>query len=173
MRDGSRRGRQARLLALLVVILLLGAGPAAAVKDWNRLDDRMQGAIGLHLGKLGGIGLAYKYPPIWWLNVQVGGGIWHTDKDKRHNLGVEAQYILRQDSQLRLFLAAGAGYFYHKEVRDDEPDEVKDYWNTGFGIGVEWLQTDRISIQVEGDFTHEGDDQDFIFLPQVGAFFYF
>jgi hypothetical protein len=173
MRDGSRAAAPTRSALLLAAVALLVAAPAAAVKDWNRLDDPMQGGIGVHVGKLGGVGLAYKYPPVWWLNLQMAGGIWHTDENKRHNIGFEAQYLLRQDARLRLFLAAGAGFFYHKEVHDDRPDVVKDYWNTGFGIGVEWLNGDRFSIQLEGDFTHEGDDEDFIFLPQVGVFFYF
>ena len=46
-------------------------------------------------------------------------------------------------------------------------------WNTGFGIGVEFLRGERIALQIEGDFTHESDDNDFIFLPQVGFFYYF
>jgi opacity protein-like surface antigen len=160
-------------LLILALAVLLPATQAGAVRDWNRVDDPMAGALGLHLGKIGGVGLAYKYPPVWWLNLQIAGGIWHTGDDKRHNIGVELQYLLRQDSRLRIYAAAGGGYFYHKELHGSQPDEVKDHWNTGFGFGVEFLRWERISIQIEGDFTHEGDDEDFIFFPQAGLFFYF
>ena len=45
-------------------------------------------------------------------------------------------------------------------------------WFSGFGVGLEFLRTDRISIQIEGDFTHDSSNGDFVFLPQVGVFFY-
>lgn len=177
MREGAHgpRGpfRGTGLLLFCTALWLVCAVPAGAVKDWNRLDDPLAGAVGLHAGKLGGVGLAYKYPPVWWLNFQVAGGIWHTGKHKRHNIGLELQYILRQDDRLRLFAAAGAGFFYHQQVHDDADDELSEYWNTGIGIGIEFLQGDRFSIQIEGDFTHEGDDGDILFFPQAGIFYYF
>jgi hypothetical protein len=160
-------------LCLAVVLVALLPRLAAAERDWNRLDDPLAGAVGLHAGLIGGMGLAYKYPPVWWLNFQMAGGIWHTAKHKRHNIGLQLQYILRQDTRMRLYSAAGAGYFYHKEVHDEAQDEVTAHWNTGFGIGVEFLRGERVSIQLEGDFTHEGDDGDILFYPQVGIFYYF
>lgn len=169
----GRCGRGPHAVLFIVLVLgLLAATPAAAVRDWNRVDDPMQGALGLHLGKVGGVGLAYKYPPVWWLYLQVAGGIWHSGGDDRHNLGAELQYLLRQDDRLRVYLAAGAAWFHH--ARDtDAGERVDDDLNVGFGVGVEWLQWDRVSLQIEGDFTHEGDDGDFIVFPQVGIFFYF
>jgi len=179
MREGSHISRLSttslRILWLicLAMTLLMPAAAARAERDWNRLDDPLTGALGLHLGKIGGVGLAYKYPPIWWLNFQVAGGIWHTGNQQRHNVGFQFQYLLRQDHKLRIYTTVGAGYFYHKELHDDRADDLSEYWNTGFGVGVEFLRSERISVQVEGDFTHEGDDDDFIFFPQVGVFFYF
>ncbi|MFH1843672.1 MAG: hypothetical protein ABIF77_10760 [bacterium] len=179
MREGSplswsyRTGPLVFLLVCLCVAFALPATPVRAERDWNRLDDPLTGALGLHLGKIGGVGLAYKYPPIWWLNFQVAGGIWHTGNQQRHNVGFQLQYLLRQDYKLRIYTTVGAGYFYHKELHDNRADDLSEYWNTGFGVGVEFLRSERISVQVEGDFTHEGDDDDFIFFPQVGVFFYF
>lgn len=157
-------------IALAAALISLLPADAAAVRDWNRSDDPMRGALGLHLGKVGGVGLAYKYPTAWWLYLQVAGGIWHSGGDERHNVGAELQYLLRQDDHLRLYLAAGAAWFHH---RDGEEAEAEDNLNTGFGVGVELLQWDRISLQIEGDFTHEGRDGDIVFFPQAGIFFYF
>ncbi len=173
-----RLGGRRVVLICTLLFCLLGAGPVAALQDWNRVDDPMKGALGLHLGKLGGVGLAYKYPPVWWLNFQVAGGIWNTSDHKRHNVGVELQYLLRQDDRVRLFIAGGLGYFYHKARRDDPPEgeedfRVSDSLNTGLGVGIEWLWTSRVSLQVELDFTHEGNDGDTKVWPQAGLFYYF
>ncbi len=185
MNSKESRGLAGRflLLALLLAIVTLAglalmAGSASAqVRDWNRLDDPMQAALGLHAGKIGGTGLAYKYPALWWLNLQVAGGIWHAGDDDRHNLGFETQMTLRQDARLRLFAAAGLGYYYHRERGQDEAgvetSDTSDSWFGGFGVGVEYLRWERMSIQVEVDFTHDSEDGDFILFPQGGLFFYF
>jgi opacity protein-like surface antigen len=179
MKEGAPAARRHAAICALALVLTVPAlaTPAAAQRDWNRTDDPLKESLGLHAGKIGGVGLAYKYPIRWWFYLQLAGGIWHTSDDKRHNVGGELQYVLRQDDRLRLFAAVGAGYFYHKEYEDGPGDtrtaSVKDHWNTGFGIGVEYLKTDRIALQLEGDFTHEGDDDDVIFLPQVAVFLYF
>jgi hypothetical protein len=161
------------ILACLLALALAAAvtpGAALAARDWNRTDDPMHGALGLHLGKVGGVGLAYKYPVVWWLYLQMAGGIWHSGGHERHNLGGELQYVLRQDDRLRLYLAGGAAWFHH---RQRETDRTTDHVNTGFGVGVELLHWSRVSLQIEGDFTREGEDGDIIFFPQVGLFFYF
>ena len=164
-----------RLGAVIFVMLmgffvptLLPAGAAAQGRDWNRMDDPLCEAIGVHAGLMSGTGLAYKFPVKWWLYGQVAGGIWNTDSDKRHNIGFEAQYILRQDSTYRLFLATGIGHYYHKDH-----GVTKDNLNTGFGVGLEHLRTDRISLQAELNFTYRGDEEDMRIYPQVGVFFYF
>ncbi len=167
-------------LAALVLVALPGLSDndlaVAAGGDWNRTDDVMAGAVGLHAGKIGGLGLAYKYPVLWWLYAQAAGGIWNTSANKRHNVGFEFQYILRQDTTKRLYLAAGVGYFQHRKRIDSngnqETFETSKTWNSGFGVGIELLRGERVSVQIEGDFTHESDDGDFIFLPQVGVFLY-
>ena len=87
-------------------------------------------------------------------------------------------YLLRQDSRLRIYTGGGAGYFYHKERQGENPDgstrwTTSTHWNYGFGVGVEWLQGGRLSFQVDGNFTYQGDSEDIIFLPQLGVFYYF
>ncbi len=170
-------GRATAAAALLAAALALAASAAGAAPDWNRRDDPLYEGIGFHAGKIGGVGLSMKFPLKWWLYGQATGGIWHTADNKRHNFGFMGQYILRQDSTLRLYLAAGFGYFYHKQREKfaDAPDRwtKDDSWNTGFGVGVEMLRTERLSLQIEGDFTHQGDDDSIIFFPQVGVYYYF
>lgn len=159
------------LLVLLVGFLGQAVLPAAGVAqqpDWNRLDDPLYEALGVHLGMMSGTGLAYKFPVKWWLYGQVAGGIWNSSNDKRHNIGFESQYILRQDQRHRLFISAGFGHYYHKE-----DGRTKDNLNAGFGVGLESLRWERASIQVELNFTYRGDEEDMRLYPQVGAFFYF
>jgi len=162
--------------ALLLLLAVLAAAPASA-RDWNRADDPMLDGVGLHAGKIGGVGLSFKFPLQWWLYGQATGGIWHTADNKRHNAGFEVQYVLRQDRTLRLFAAAGVGYFYHQErqavLGGDDLVETRHSWNTGFGIGAEMLRSERFSVQVEADFTHEGSDGSITVFPQAGAYFYF
>ena len=178
--------RRMLLLGLILVVVNLAtcggaAGQAAAAPggrpDWNRTDDPLLDSVGLHAGKIGGVGLAFKFPLRWWLYGQAAGGIWHTSDNKRHNAGFELQYLLRQDSRLRLFVAAGLGYFYHKErvkvVGGTDTAKVSDSLNTGFGLGVEWLHSQRFSVQGELDFTHESDGGAITVFPQVGIFYYF
>ena len=51
--------------------------------------------------------------------------------------------------------------------------KVSDSLNTGFGLGVEWLHSQRFSVQGELDFTHESDGGAITVFPQVGIFYYF
>ncbi len=159
-----------------VVLVFLAVVPASA-RDWNRTDDPLLDAVGLHAGKIGGVGLSFKFPLQWWLYGQATGGIWHTADNKRHNAGFEVQYILRQDRALRVFVAGGLAYFYHQErqpvLGGDDQVTTRHSLNTGFGVGVEMLRSERFALQVEADFTHEGGDGSVTVFPQVGAYFYF
>lgn len=171
------RGLGLGVLAGLWLALAPAAAGAAGEGDWNRQDDPLLEGIGLHAGKIGGTGLAFKFPLQWWLYGQAAGGIWHTGDNRRHNFGLSLQYLLRQSGTMRVFLSTGLGYYYHREKLDfaDAPDRytVHDTWNTGFGVGLEMLRKERLSLQIEGDFTHESDDGSFLFFPQVGVFYYF
>jgi hypothetical protein len=150
---------------------VVGPGP-----DWNRLDDPLEGGLGLHAGLIGGTGLAFKWPLWWWLQLQAAGGIWNTDSNKRHNVGIELQYLLRQDPRLRLYLLTGYGYFSHSERgTDTDGREVWDpdtSWNTGFGVGVERLMSQRWSFKADLSFTYRADKRTTTLWPQVGFFYY-
>lgn len=170
------------LLPLVAAALLVSTGARTASAqydgqpDWNRADDTLAGGLGLHYGKLGGHGLAFRLPVRWWLYAQIAGGVWHTQDHKRHNLGLELNYLLRQDQRLRLYLAAGAAYFYDKEKAPlaglPENWDKNEDWNVGGGVGVEVLQGQRWSFQVEADFVHDGRHGDTKLLPQAGIYFY-
>jgi len=158
-------------LALLlgaVILTTLTAGASAQDRDWNRIDDPMYEAIGLHLGLSSGAGLSYKFPIQWWLYGQATGGIWNKRHDKRHNLGFELQYILRQSGRDRVYLGAGIGHYYH-----NDNGRIKDHVNTGFGVGLERLYWERAAVQAEVDFLYQGDEDSVILFPQVGVYFYF
>jgi hypothetical protein len=162
--------------ALTLAAGLLAATPAAAAPDWNRLDDPMVGGIGLHVGKIGGTGLALKYPLKWYLQLQVAGGIWRQGDTRWHNLGFEVHYILRQDDRLRLFLLGGAGYWHDEDRKEDNAgqefwDESSN-WNLGFGVGAERLIGERWAVKADVDFTFQGDDDSITLWPQAGVLFY-
>jgi hypothetical protein len=165
-----------RLVAGLCLAALLVAGTAAAAPDWNRLDDPLQYGLGLHAGKIGGTGLAFKWPLRWWLQLQTAGGIWNTDNDQRHNVGVELQYLLRQDPRLRLYLMTGYGYFSHRErgrhTTGEEFWERDTTWNSGFGVGIERLQGERWSLKLDLAFTYQDDQESVTLWPQLGLFYY-
>jgi hypothetical protein len=168
-------------VVLAIVVVLLGFGavtpqPASAVKDWNRTDDTMAAAVGLHAGKIGGTGLAFVVPLTWFIHAQFAGGVWNTEGDHRYNVGLEFHYLLRQDPKLRLFLIAGAAYYSHDE-QVNQADGTQDWnldksTNAGFGVGVERLIGDRWALKLDLDFTYEGDDGDIRPWPQAGLFFY-
>ncbi len=150
-------------LAAASVVLAVGvlAGlpdVASAVKDWNRTDDAMTHAVGLHAGQIGGTGLAFVLPLTWFIHAQVAGGVWNTEGDHRYNVGLELHYLLRQDPKLRLFLLAGAAYYSHDE-QVNRPDGTQDWdleksTNAGFGVGIERLIGDRWALKLDLDFTY-------------------
>lgn len=154
---------------VLVAAALATVAPASAqTLDWNRVDDPMIEALGVHLGLSSGTGLSYKYPLQWWLYAQVTGGIWNSSEHKRHNLGLELQYVLRAQGRDKLFLGAGIGHYYHKS-----PDWTRDHVNTSFGVGLERLYGERTAVQLEVDFLYQGDEDSVILFPQAGVYFYF
>ncbi len=167
-------------LAVLMPLLLLAALPAAAQSgdkpDWNNQYDTLTNAMGLHMGEVGGNGISFRFPMRWYLYLQVTGGIWYTDTDKKHNLGVELNYLLRQDDRLRLFLSTGLANFYHKEVVGET--DAGRIWhednnlNLGAGVGLEYLLGPRWSGKVELDFAHTEDDGNITVIPQAGLYFY-
>ena len=169
-----------RIITPAVVIIFFFLLPSittaqtAPAKDWNKMGDTLEGAIGLHYGKLGGNGLSFRVPLRWFLYLQVGGGIWHSNDDQKHNLGVELNYILRQDAHVRLYLGGGLGYFYHRENvgGNTESWDKKEDWNTGAGVGIEYLLGQRVAVQGELNFVHESGDGEIKVAPQVGLHYY-
>ncbi len=174
--DGAAIRRSTALACLAAVLLAVTPAAQAARPDWNRLDDPMQGGIGLHAGKIGGTGLAFKWPLWWWLQVQTAGAVWNTDGNQRHNIGLQLQYLLRQDPRQRLYLVGGFGYYAHRERHTD--DAGLETWrrdidrNTGFGVGIERLLSERVSLQVDLAFTYQDDKDSVTVWPQLGLFFY-
>jgi hypothetical protein len=156
------------------VFLHVGAADlqAQTVRDWNDTGDPLQGALGLHYGKIGGHGLAFRLPLRWWLYFQVAGGLWHTQDQKQHNYGFNLNYVLRQDQTLRLFVGGGAAYFYDDEKNDQGVWNKETNWNWGAGVGIEILQGRRWSWKLEGDFIRHGNSGDIKITPQVGVFYY-
>ncbi|MFH2051689.1 MAG: hypothetical protein ABIK96_04395 [bacterium] len=177
--SACRPRRVPAVISACLMLLLYAPGAVAQASgppDWNRQGDTLEGALGLHYGKLGGHGLAFRLPLRWYLYAQVAGGVWHTGDHKQHNLGFQFNYLLRQDQRLRLYLAAGAAYFYDKELKggggDPEYWQLEDDWNLGGGVGIEYLKGNRWSIQAEADFVHDGANDETKLVPQVGLYFY-
>lgn len=176
-----RWSRRVAVAALAGALTLMTFGPARAGgyddgRDWNRDGDTLTGAVGLHAGKIGGTGLAFRMPVVWFLYAQATGGIWHTQDDQRHNLGLQAQYLLRQDTKMRLFTAVGMAAYYHREKTGTTVDgdvwQKKTDWNYGAGLGVEVLQGPRWAWLAELDFVHEERTGNTTVSPQAGISYY-
>ncbi len=179
MRMAPRIARACAIVfaALVMLVPLIDAhAQGEDLRDWNSVSDPMQGAVGLHYGRIGGHGLSFRVPLHWFLYLQPTGGIWHSDGRQQHNLGLELQYILRQDRLMRVYLGAGLAYFYDRESKgeiDGREDWTKsEDWNTGVGVGVERLFGRRWSLQMEADFIHYGTSGDIKVVPQVGLYYY-
>ncbi len=171
-----RAGLPLAVLAAMLILLPTPRAVAAGVPDWNDAGDPLEAAIGLHYGRIGGHGLSFRLPLRWYLYLQAAGGLWHTEDHKQHNLGLQANFILRQDQVLRLYLAAGAGWLYDKERVDDTPGaevwDTQDHINYGAGVGLELLRGRRWALQLEGDFMHNGRTGDVKVTPQFGIHYY-
>jgi hypothetical protein len=168
-------------VALVLAGSLFGAAAATAQDtgaiDWNHASDPLQGGIGLHYGQLGGHGLAFRAPIRWWLYFQVAGGVWHTEDKQQHNLGFNLNYILRQDQRTRIYINAGTGFFYSKEVvgtgaGGEEITDLEENWNLGGGVGLEYLQGKRWAWKIEANFAHLGKSGDIKVIPQAGVSYY-
>ena len=103
-------------IILLTALLMFAVTANAQVKDWNNDDsDPLLEAIGIHTGYSDGFGLSYKFPVKWWLYCQFTGGIWNTSDHQRNNLGLSVQYVLRQEGEMKIFVAASGAHFHHKD----------------------------------------------------------
>lgn len=168
-----------RFACIAAVAMLFATGAVAPAPaqdydglDWNQTHDTLASALGVHVGQVGGAGLAFQVPLEWYLYLQAAGGIWHVDDDKRHNLGLSLNYLLRQDQRIRLYLTGGVGYFYHKESLDSGGWDTEKNWNSGGGVGVEYLQGRRWSWKVDLVFVHQSEDGDIRLYPQAGLYYY-
>lgn len=168
-RDGTRL---ATIFVAVFLFMALGAAAAQAVPDWNDTVDTLEGAVGLHYGKVAGHGLSFRLPIQWWLYFQITGGIWHTSDHKQHNFGFQFNYLLRQDQRTRIYIAAGTAYFHDDEQVQPDVWQEESNWNVGAGVGVEYLVGKRWSIKVDGDFAYFGDSGDITVVPQVGVYYY-
>ena len=157
------------LLGILDTDTLAQSGP---LPDWNRENDTLEGALGLHAGNVGGHGLSFRVPLKWYLYGQISGGVWSDSDDRYRNFGLQLHYLLRQDDRLRLFLSGGLGNFYHDEKTGPDQWEDANHWNTGAGVGIEFLQGVRWSWLAELDFVHEGEDDQVKVFPQLGIYYY-
>ena len=165
-----------RMVMAALLLAVLWTVPASALQDWNRIDDPMKSGIGLHVGKIGGSGLALKVPLKWYLQFQVAGGIWRTSSTRWSNMGFELQYILRQDPKLRLYLVTGVA-FYNDQSNETTEDGTQYWlndkeWNAGFGVGAERLIGERFAFKVDIDFTYQDKDESITIWPQAGLLFY-
>ncbi len=173
---------RSRLCALVVLAIFACAGlkeaqaQDVAAPDWNSTSDPMQGAVGLHYGQLGGHGLSFRVPLQWWLYFQVAGGVWHTSDKQQHNIGFNLNYVLRQDQRMRIFISAGSGYFYSKELvgtaGGEDIHDLEKNWNLGGGVGIEYLQGHRWAWKIEADFAKLGKSGDIKVVPQAGISYY-
>lgn len=164
----------------MILLVLLTASSSLAQSggaiDWNNQSDPLGNAVGIHWGEIGGNGLSFRMPIQWYLYLQVAGGIWHTEHDEKHNLGVNINYILRQDDRLRLYLSAGMAHFTHNEVEDEAAES--EVWNKennlniGAGVGLEYLVGKRWAVKMDLDFAHTEDDGNTTVIPQLGMHFY-
>jgi len=170
--DGTKsalEGILKKITLITVVLIMLATASVAQLPDWNADDnDPMLEAIGLHTGYSGGFGLSYKFPVKWWLYCQLAGGIWNTNDHQRNNLGLSVQYVLRQEGEMKIFIAGSAAHFHHKDN-----GITKSHWNRGFGVGAERLIGQRTAVQAELAFTHRGNKDTIMLFPQVGLNFYF
>jgi len=180
MRTTHRFAAALLCAAVLATFVILMPQPALAqdgpAPDWNDPGDPLQGGVGLHYGRVGGHGLAFRLPLKWWLYLQMAGGLWHTSDRKQHNAGFELNYILRQDQKLRLYLAAGGAYFSDEQKTGTQNGQDvwsdDDHWNWGFGVGAEFLRGRRWSLQIEGNFMKNGENDDITVVPQAGIYYY-
>lgn len=172
----TNRSIRAAALATAIAALFFFAGTVAteaqAVPDWNDTVDTLEGAVGLHYGKVAGHGLSFRLPIRWWLYFQITGGIWHTADHKQHNIGFQFNYLLRQDQRTRIFIAAGTAYFYDDEQVQPDVWQKETNWNVGVGVGLEYLMGRRWSLKADGDFAYFGDSGDITVVPQVGIYYY-
>jgi hypothetical protein len=145
-------------------------------RDWNNASDPLDGAVGLHYGRVAGHGLSFRTPLQWFFYVQPTFGIWHTSEREQHNFGLALHYVLRQDRLMRFYLGAGLAYFYDREMVGTEDGreiwEKRTDWNKGAGIGIERLLSRRVALQVEADFVHYGESGDIKVAPQLGLYYY-
>ncbi len=162
----------AAVFAVVVFFLATGTTDAQAVPDWNDSVDSLEGAVGLHYGRVAGHGLSFRLPIRWWLYFQVSGGILHTADHKQHNIGFQLNYLLRQDQRMRIFLSGGTAYFYDDEQVQPNVWQEEKNWNVGLGVGLEYLMGRRWSLKAEGDFGYFGDSGDITVVPQVGIYYY-
>lgn len=178
MRNTHRAAALAVVFAALVMLALPGNVQAQddPAPDWNNVADPLKGAAGLHYGRVAGHGLSFRLPLKWFLYLQPTGGIWHTTDREQHNVGVELQYILRQDQLMRFYLGAGLAYFYDNEmtgqVNGEDVWEKDTEWNQGAGLGIERLLGRRTALQVEADFIHYGNSGDIKVTAQLGIYYY-
>ncbi len=133
----------------IIILLILIFSSIVTAKE-NYYVDYLH-SFGLKASNISGYGAFYGYRVIESLKLQVTGIYYMYESEdyewkkdlKGYTIGIEIQQDLHQKYLFRIYLMEG-GYYYFDDDYEDNFDEsfehtVKDSWNCGLGIGVEFF----------------------------------
>jgi len=172
---GSNRiaGTRARGLLVLVAFALMCPAAAAQVSSPGESGavgfTRSAYGLGLFAGYASGIGLSFRHHLPGRFSYQLTGGIIKQKDRLWYTFGAEGQFDLSRMSAYRVYVAAGAAYYFEGP---ENHNEVEGPERIGLGVGGELSLGERFTLEADLLFTWFSDGT-ILPLPQAGIYYYF
>jgi hypothetical protein len=126
--------------------------------------------VGLHASLVSGFGLSFRQRFAGTaFAYQINGGIIKINRSLYYDIGGELQFDLSGSAYDRIYVIAGAGYYYSGDGRN----ELSTPGRVGIGLGYEYAFTRQVGISfglLIAGFLPNGD---ILPLPQIGIHYFF
>jgi hypothetical protein len=126
--------------------------------------------VGLHASLVSGFGLSFRQRLAGTaFAYQLNGGIIKIDRTLIDDFGGELQFDLSGSPYDRIYVIAGAGYYYSGEGRNELSTPLR----IGIGLGYEYAFTRQIGVSLGLLISGFFPNGDILPLPQIGIHYFF
>jgi len=169
------------ILTLFAVLIIQNSEVTGQEEISKEENVRFKNAIGLGAGFTTGYGLSYRYIPKQF-GVQINFAPYKSESRNITSLGLTFICNLIEAEKTSLYLYQANHYYYEKykyksysyyRNSSNDKTEITKHFNTGLGIGIEFIMLKRISFNIMGGYGAYRDFETLSLTGETGLYFKF